>query len=417
MIKAIKQVFYFPLACYFRFWAKILLNSWKPIIVVVTGSSGKTTLLHLIESQIGNKAKYSHHANSAFGIPFNILGLRRKKLTLDEWIFLFLLAPSQAFRSNPKEKLYIVEADCDRPGEGKFLASFLKPDISLWINSGLTHSVTFDYLVKNRKFADTKEAIAYEFGHFLEHTKKIAIINEDDPLIRKQLSRVHVPVEKVNNKSLKSYEINNDSTKFITDDKTYSINFLVPKDVFYSIRMAELLTKKLNLPFDKTFANLNLPPGRNSILKGIKDTTIIDSTYNATPDGVKTTLEMFDKYKSKNKWLILGDMTELGDEEKEEHEKLAATINTMDLKKIILIGPRVSKYTLLKLKKDANHFLLPKDGLDYLLKNITGGETMLFKGARFLEGIIEQLLQDNKDIDKLVRREKNWQKWRKAWGL
>jgi UDP-N-acetylmuramoyl-tripeptide--D-alanyl-D-alanine ligase len=417
MIKAIKQAFYFPVAWYFKFWANILLKSWKPIVVVITGSSGKTTLLHLIESQIGSKAKYSHYANSAFGIPFNILGLKRKKLTLDEWFFLFLLAPSQAFRPNPKEKLYIVEADCDRPGEGKFLANLLKPEITLWINSGTTHALNFDHLVKNGKFANVEEAIAHEFGYFLEHTKKFAIVNGDNQLIQKEMKRTNAKIEQIRDRSLKKYEITNNSTKFVIEDKTYSINFITPKDVFYSIKMAEILTNKLNLPFDKTFRTLNLPAGRNSILNGIKNTTIIDSTYNATPDGVKTILEMFEKYPSRNKWLVLGDMTELGAGEKEEHEKLAIIINSMNLSKIILIGPRVSKYTSPKLERKENSFLKPKEGLDYILKNIKGEEVILFKGARFLEGIIEQLLQNKEDVDKLVRREKNWQKWRKAWGL
>ncbi len=417
MIKAFKKALYFPIAYYFRFWAKIQLSYWKPVIIVITGSSGKTTLLHLLESQIGKKAKYSHQANSSFGIPFNILGLKRKKLTLDEWFFLFLLAPSQAFRASPKEKLYIVEADCDRPGEGKFLASFLKPEITLWINSSLTHSANFDYLVKNKSFPSVEEAIASEFGNFLKYTKKLAIVNGDNLLIQKQLNKTQVPIKIVSKETLKSYKINENSTEFIIDDKKYTISFIAPKDVFYSIQMSNLLLKNLNLPFNTTFKNLIMPVGRNSVFQGIKNTKIIDSTYNATPDGVKTILEMFNEYPSKNKWLVLGDMIELGIKEKEEHEKLAAIIDSMDLAKIILVGPRVSKYTTPKLKKSANHFILPKEALDYILRNINGGEIMLFKGARFLEGIIEHLLLDRKDADKLVRREQAWQNRRKAWGL
>ena len=85
MIKAIKKSLYFPIAYYFRFFAQIRLSIWKPIVIVVTGSSGKTTLLNLIESQLKEKAKFSHFANSSFGIPFNILGLDRKKLTIEEY--------------------------------------------------------------------------------------------------------------------------------------------------------------------------------------------------------------------------------------------------------------------------------------------------------------------------------------------
>lgn len=422
MIKFIKKLLYFPVAYYFRFWAQIQLFFWKPKIIVITGSSGKTTLLHLIESQIGNKARYSHHANSSYGIPFDILGLSRKNLTPEEWIFLFLLAPFRAFKKIPKEKLYIVEADCDRPGEGKFLASLLKPEITLWISSSLTHSVNFDYLVRNNSFPTVEEAIAYEFGYFLEYTKKLAIVNGDSPLILNQLSRTSAKIEKVTREDLKEYKVHQSSTEFIIGQKKYSINFVVPKDVFYSIEMTNQLLKVLNLSVDSSFSKLNLPEGRNSIFEGIQKTILVDSTYNSTPDGLRTILEMFDKYPAENKWIVLGDMIELGDEEKEEHEKLADLISSMKLKKIILIGPRVLKHTypkILKKIQDDNirAFEMPKDGLDYILGNIRGGEAILFKGARFLEGIIEHLLLDKNNSKKLVRREKAWQNRRRAFGI
>jgi UDP-N-acetylmuramoyl-tripeptide--D-alanyl-D-alanine ligase len=416
MIRALKRMFYFPIASYFKFWAKIRLNLWKPIIVVITGSSGKTTLLHLIESQIGEEARYSHHANSSFGIPFDILELTRKKLTPDEWIRLFILAPFKIFTPIPQEKLYIVEADCDRPREGEFLASLLSPKITLWTNSGLTHSANFDYLAKNNKFLNVEKVISSEFGQFLKYTKKLIITNGDNPLILEQVKRSKVPAIFTTKKDLRSYKTNENCTEFVIENNKYSINFLVPKEVFRSIEMTRLLMKYLELPFDRTFKKLTLPPGRNSVFKGIKNILIIDSTYNATPDGTKAILQMFKEYFAKNKWLVLGDMIELGEEEKEEHEKLATILNSMNLSKIILIGPRVSKYLFPKLK-NAEKFIMPKEGLDYILKNIKGGEVILFKGARFLEGVIEHLLQNKEDISKLVRREIAWKKRRRDWGL
>jgi hypothetical protein len=62
-------------------------------------------------------------------------------------------------------------------------------------------------------------------------------------------------------------------------------------------------------------------------------------------------------------------------------------------------------------------FLGPKEVLDYLKENIKGGEVILFKGARFLEGVIENLLLDKSNAAKLDRREKIWQIRRKKWGL
>ena len=115
-------------------------------------------------------------------------------------------------------------------------------------------------------------------------------------------------------------------------------------------------------------------------------------------------------------------MVDLGKEEEIEHKQLAELISGCKLDKVILMGPRVVKYTLPNLK-EINHklsiesFLTPKEVLDYLNKNINGGETLFFKGARFLEGIIEHLLKNKDDINKLCRREKIWEKRRKQWCL
>ena len=85
------------------------------------------------------------------------------------------------------------------------------------------------------------------------------------------------------------------------------------------------------------------------------------------------------------------------------------------------MGPRVSKYTYPKLAGliGAEHivkFKLPKEALAYLLENSKGNETILFKGARFMEGIVEHLLADKNDAGKLCRREAVWQKRKKGLG-
>lgn len=409
MINKLKRFFYFPFARYFRFFAKIQMALWKPKIVVVTGSNAKTTLLHLIESQIGNRARYSHQANSSFGIPFDILGLQRKKLTIDEWPSLFLLAPFKAFKKPPKENLYIVEADCDRPYEGKFLATLLKPEIILWISSGKTHSMNFKEPVE--------ENIAFEFGYFLENTTKLAIVNEDSALIKKQLPRTKARIIKVSKKGhLQKYILNKNSCEFRIDANSYRFNCLLPEESFYQIASTLKLMDYLNFPIDSSFTNFKLPPSRSSEFRGIKNTILIDSSYNANLSSLAVILNMFDKLPVANKWAVLGDMLEQGTHEQSEHEKLAEIIAKCNFKKIILMGPRISKYTY-PFVKSAVRFETPKEVLDYLKKNIQGGETILFKGARFLEGVIEHLLKNKDDASKLCRREKIWQQRRAKWGL
>ncbi len=413
MINKIKRALYFPIAYYFRFFAQIQLFFWKPRIIVITGSNGKTTLLHLIESQLGKSAKYSHFANSTYGIPFDILGLQRKSLSLLEWPFLFLLASFKAFKSPPEQKIYVVEADCDRPKEGKFLGSLLKPDVTIWLSVSKTHSVNFRSL----------DDIAFEFGFFLQYCQNYAIINGDNNLITKQLPRTKATISEIYRKNnLQKYQISENATQFKIKDKEYSFKFLLPEETFYAIQATDLLLNYLNAKAVNNFGNFTLPPGRSSVFTGIKNTTIIDSSYNATPASMEAALNMYKLYPGKMKWAVISDMVELGKEEETEHKNLAKLLAGSKLDKVILMGPRVLKHTLPALKEISprlpiESFLTPKEVLDYLKNNTSGGEILFFKGARFLEGVIEHLLKNKEDINKLCRRERVWQKRRQKWGL
>jgi UDP-N-acetylmuramoyl-tripeptide--D-alanyl-D-alanine ligase len=424
MVAKIKRLLYFPIASYFRFFADIRLRRWNPKIIVVTGSNGKTTLLHLLESQIGNIAKYSHHANSSYGIPFDILDLHRKTLLKSEWIQLILQTPLKAFKSPPKEKIYVVEADCDRPGEGKFLASFLKPSVVLWLSSAKTHSMNFEELVKKQKFTTVEEAIAHEFGYFLEYAKELVLINGDLDLISNQKKRTKAEVFLIKKSDyLVEYRVGAKGTIFKIGKTGYRYPYLLPEEVFYSIIATQKLCKFLNISFDHLFSEFRMPPGRGSVFKGIKEIRILDSCYNANFSSMKAILSMFDNFPDKKKWLVIGDMLEQGRSEREEHEKLAELIVNSPYKRIILLGPRVRKFTFPKLKAvvgsniPVNVFENPREVLDFILGKIEGGEVILFKGARFMEGIIEHLLLNKEDVSRLSRRERIWEIRRKQWGL
>ena len=105
MIHTLKKKLYFVIANYFRFFARIVLERWQPQVIVVTGSNGKTTLIHLSESQLKDQAIYSHNANSAFGVPFHILGHESKTLDKTAWVGLVLRATWLAFSKVPEQDI------------------------------------------------------------------------------------------------------------------------------------------------------------------------------------------------------------------------------------------------------------------------------------------------------------------------
>ncbi len=415
MLAIIKQKLYFPLAWYFRIFASIRLSRWRPRVFIITGSSGKTTCLHLVEAILKDKARYSHHANSAYGISFDILGFHHPAPTVFGWISLFLLTPFYAIKSVPIEKIYVAEVDCDRPYEGEFLGSFLRPELVMWGNVSRTHAANFEQVVRDGKFDTIENAIAYEFSRILKYCQKEIYINADSALINEQLKSNLQEVIKFEKKGhLNEYSINKTGTKFIIDEKTYKFPYLLPENVFYSIAMTIQLAHEFEIK-DISFDNFVMPPGRSSILPGIKNTALIDSSYNSNLDSATAIIEMFGKLEEAHKWVVLGDMLEQGEGEKEEHKKLAKQISKIKLDRIILVGSRVTKFAYPKLQKLFNNtnqvvcFNSPKEALDYLQTEIIGGETILFKASQtgfYFEGIIESLLLNNTDINKLCRREK-----------
>ncbi len=424
MLNLFKRRLYFGGARYFRFWARIKLRRWAPTVIVVTGSAGKTTLLHLIEAQLGREAKYSHHANSAYGIPFDILGLKGVTTSRFNWIGLFLKAPFTVLSDVPKARLYIAEADADRPGEARFLGQLLHPKVTLWVNSLHTHTTAFDSLVSSGKFRSVEEAVAYEYGHLLAATSDLVVMDGDIELMVKQKSRTTAKVVEVRLSELKEYTLKVDKTRFRFDKRQYTLPAAVPKATYYQVAMTDAVLSYLNATPDLVYERFELPPGRSSLFTGVKGTTLIDSTYNnSNIDSLGAIIEMFDIYPAHKKWLVIGDMLEQGKDEAREHQKVANMLASTHFDKILFVGKRVRAHTVpalsasLKERTKILVFKSPTEVKEYLQAELSGQETVLFKGAGFLEGVVESLLVNKADAAKLVRRERIYQKKRAAWGM
>lgn len=421
----IKARLYFPLASYFSFWAKFVLKRWKPKIIVVTGSVGKTTTMHLIESQLSDVAVYSHHANSAFGLAFNILGIRRKTYSKIEWLKITLAAPFKVFRHLPRQKIYIVEADSDRPGEGGFIGDMLKPQVVIWVSSDRTHSMNFTKLQKSLNLPSVESAIAYAYSELVSAAKDKVLLIQPNKLMIDSTKTLEVDTQKVTTKDFSNYNITTEnSTEFTYLSKTYHLPAAVSKNIVVSAVASLWLMKQLDLveAVDTSFKKFKLPPGRSSIFKGIKGTTLIDSTYNSNILSATSMLQLLKDYPGNKKWAVFGDMVEQGELEEIEHKRLSDLLKSQVLDQIVLYGRRTKKYTLPSLEGTGYRGAVvsldsAQEVITFLKANLKGKEVVLFQGAGFLEAVVESLLKDKNDATKLCRREVMWQKRRAKWGL
>ena len=415
-----KKKFYFKVANFFRRCADISFKRWHPRVIAVTGSAGKTTMLNILEHEIGEKAHYSHDANSAFGIPFDILGLKGIRGSKLRWVLLLIKAPLKALYFRHKEEFYVVEIDGERPHEAEFLANWLRPEVTIWVSIGLSHAVQFEKVVKSGEFKDLSDAITAEFANLPEKTTKRVYIDADSTEMKEATKNISAKVIPIDKKLMKKYVVYPDSTDFTYGDTTFHFNHPEPKNIAFNLFVAKDLMKYLGLPFNPDFSDIKVAPGRCSHFKGIKNTDLIDSSYNAHMISMEPILDMTKRMHAEKKWLVIGDIVDQGSLEEKEHTRLADLIAKVGADRVILVGHRTKKYTAPRLKElgvSAVATTDPKKALEYLKKNLKGNETVVFKGSQYLEWIIEKLLLDPKEAKYLCRREKAAVNRRKSWGL
>jgi len=185
----------------------------------------------------------------------------------------------------------------------------------------------------------------------------------------------------------------------------------------YSMNAAIAIAKNFNISDGKikeAVCNIKSFPGRMQKLKGIKNSTIIDDTYNASPEAVKMALDALYAFEAPQRVAILGMMNELGGISEEEHKKIGKYCNPGLLNLVVTIG------------EDANLFLAPaargngcvvyeaKNSVDagkFVARKITEGAVILAKGSQngvFAEEALKSLLENKSDFSKLVRQDKYW---------
>lgn len=416
----IEKISYFLVARYFRFFAKIAFKRWHPRVIVVTGSVGKTTMLHMIEFELGDRAHYSHNANSASGVAMDVLGLEGIYGSRLRWLKLIALAPVRALSVKHQEEFYVVEIDASRPGIASFSAAWLKPEVTLWISCGLSHAVYFEYEVKKGKLKSVGEGILQEFASLPRMTQKKVFIDGDNPDMVRATKDIRSEVVSLHRSALKRYNVYPTRTDFIFEDTTFHFSEPQPKDLVIQLLMLEKLVNYLKLPLRTDLSGMPMPPGRCSFLQGKNGLKIIDSSYNAHIISMESILEMVKELHAGHKWLIIGDIVEQGSLEEKEHTRLADLIAAAKPEMVILVGRRTKQYTAPRLRElgvDTRTTLDPRKALKFIEEHTSGEETLIFKGSQYLEWIIEKLLENPADAAKLPRRDKAAAKRRKDWGL
>ncbi len=416
-----------------RVESQLVLWKYKPKIVAITGTVGKTSTkdaVYAVVSGISYVRKSEKSYNSEIGLPLTILGVPNGWNNPLIW-FLNILKGLWLFIGPHKyPKWLVLEVGISKPGDMRRTASWLKTDAVIITMIGDTPA--------HIEFFDSHKHLVEEKSSLIKTLKKdgILILNNDDEVVRGMK-------EKTKN-CIVTFGFKEDSDLKGLGDNIFYNNLGVPEGLIFRIDEKDnsfpvviegvfgrnhiyaslaALAFSSGLKFNMIDAisklkNYSVPPGRMRLLEGINNSFIIDDTYNSSPFALLSALKTLGEVKCLGKKIaVLGDMLELGKHTEEAHKNvgLIAKENTEVL---IVVGPRAQKIKEGAIEAGMNienifEFLNSKEAGEFLKTLIQKDDLVLIKGSQGMrmEYAVEAILLDKKNKKNLlVRQDEEWKK-------
>lgn len=190
-----------------------------------------------------------------------------------------------------------------------------------------------------------------------------------------------------------------DNIEATSDGSCFSTHGVIEGDFFISVLgkhqvkntlVAMLISQKLGLNDDQIRASLKqvaLTDMRMQQVNGSNGALFINDAYNAAPTSMKAAIQFVASTTIRpEKWLVLGDMLELGPNEKHFHEDLSKDIHAEEIAYVCLFGPRMAYLNeVLKERFDEEHLLYVEDDYTPIIEKLQQANEesiVLLKGSR-----------------------------------
>ena len=341
-------------------------------ILAITGSNGKTTTKELLTAVL--KKKYNTlstegNLNNHIGVPLTLLKLREN------------------------HEFAVIEMGANHQGEIQALCEIAEPNFGIITNIGKAHLEGFGGIEGVKKGKS-------ELFKYLAERKGKVFIHGDDAV----LQEVAVNMDRITYGTTKLFDvigkINHNSktvefawkTRYTASEIKSASNIktnLVGIYNYFNVLCSACVGNYFKITeneINEAIANYN-PDNNRSQLKKTEKNTLICDYYNANPTSMRAAIENFKKSNFENRFLILGDMLELGEETEKEHQDILNILNEFCLSDYLLVGPVF--YALNPEKSFINSELV----VEFIKEKSLEGKTILIKGSRgiMLEKIIPYL--------------------------
>ncbi len=413
--------------------AILIIRKYKPKIIAVTGSVGKTSTKDAIFAVMSSSffvRKSEKSFNSDIGIPLTILGCQNAWFDPIKWCRNIFRGFELILFTNKYPEWLILEVGADRPGDIKNVTRWLKPNVVV-----LT---SFAKVPVHVEFFRDRDAVIREKKYLVDALKHdgILIVNGDDEdsvKIKESTKNISIIYGTSNIADLIATEIKNyygkdggiEGVTFKVEYKENIVPVIIKgalgdKSLYSSLAaIAVGISQKINIvKAAEALINLEASKGRMRIIKGIKNTTIIDDTYNSSPKALISALNTLKEIKVSNsakKIAVLGDMLELGKHSIDEHYKAGKLVaDVCDI--LLTVGIRSRKIAEGALDgllsgKNIYQFEDSVEAGKFLQNILKEGDVILIKGSQSMrmERTVEEImLEPDKAGELLVRQETEW---------
>ena len=351
--------------------SEIIRQNSSPKIIAITGSCGKTSLKEMLKktlNEFGTTSSSPKSFNNKYGVPLSLFNL------------------------NPKHEYGVFEIGMDKKGEIDYLSKILKPNVGIITNISYAHAKNFKNI---KQIAMAKSEIINNID-----TNGTMVLNADDNFfnlhkkiaIKKKLKVLTFSVNKKSNVRLKYIKkeknkfkisiIINKKNKFFYVSSNFK-NFI--NNLLATITIVSIFKDPIKLN-KNTFYNMNFPKGRGDISKirfKNKNINLVDESYNSNPLSLKSAIENFNLINTKNKkYMILGDMLELGKHSKSLHRKITPIINSTSINKVHILGNHI-KETYRNISPSKKGFILKESSqiIDLIKNELNNNDYLMIKGS------------------------------------
>ncbi|MDP3900183.1 MAG: UDP-N-acetylmuramoyl-tripeptide--D-alanyl-D-alanine ligase, partial [bacterium] len=341
--------------------AKLTIRKYKPKIIGITGTIGKTSTKEAVYTVLSSKFNVRRNIknyNNEIGLPLTIIGEESAGRNIFGWWAIFWRATLKlVIRDKDYPQILVLEMGIDRPRNMDYLLKIIKPTVGIVTGIDFTHVEFFRDL----------ESLISEKSKLVENISEdgLVIFNIDDKHVFSM--RRNVKAKMVTYGFDKIADINADHVRFsfrgsqedvnnlqgLSFKVTYqgaTVPVLMPDCLgigqIYAALAATAIGIKYNMnlvDISQALRNFRSPTGRMRLLEGIKHTKIIDDTYNASPLSTLAALDTLAKIPlpaGKRRYAILGDMLELGSVSVKSHSGVGKKVQELGCDVLITVGER-----------------------------------------------------------------------------